>query len=531
MRKNNKTHVPLGIAIFVICLIFACSKRTEIKTPPNFLICIADDAGWNHSGAYGCSWVRTPSIDKIAREGILFRNAYTPNAKCSPSRACLLTGRNSWQLEEACNHVPFFPPKFKTYQEALNDHGYYVGYTGKGWAPGTALTQDGGERDLLVSGYQSISTVPPTGFISENDYSGNFRDFIRQRPQNHPFCFWYGAKEPHRPYKFNSGITKAGKSITELNADIDVYGFWPRSDTVLIDLLDYALEIEYFDSHIGKMLKFLEEEGELENTVVIVTSDHGMPFPRVKGQAYGPSNHVPLIIMWQAGINKPGRVIEDFVSFIDIAPTLLELGGITQEASGMQQITGQSLSDILFSNEEGVIDAGRDHVLIGKERHDVGRPHDQGYPIRGMVNNEFLYLRNFATDRWPSGNPETGYLNCDGSPTKSLILQMHRSDPGGGSLYWDLCFGMRPPEELYNLMDDPSCIRNLADKSEYAVLMESMNKQLSDELKSQGDPRFLGFPDIFDQYQFAEPKRRNYYERFMKGELDKVGWVNETDYE
>lgn len=101
---------------------------------PNILVCMADDASWPYLGAYGCSWVETPNFDRVARDGLLFDNAYTPNAKCAPSRACVLTDRNSWQLKEAANHWATFPLEFKTYAEALQDFGYSAGVTGKGWA-------------------------------------------------------------------------------------------------------------------------------------------------------------------------------------------------------------------------------------------------------------------------------------------------------------------------------------------------------------------------------------------------------------
>lgn len=181
-------------------------------------------------------------------------------------------------------------------------------------------------------------------------------------------------------------------------------------------MLDYALEVEHFDTHLGRILNILEESGELENTIVIVTSDHGMPFPRCKGQEYNNSNHIPMSVMWKNGLVKPGRKVDDYISVIDIAPTLLEVVGISQEKAGMRPITGRSFVDIL-KNEKSDID--RNFVMIGKERHDVGRPDDRGYPIRGMIRGNYLYLKNFETDRWPAGNPETGYMNVDGGPDKN----------------------------------------------------------------------------------------------------------------
>ena len=191
-------------------------------------------------------------------------------------------------------------------------------------------------------------------------------------------------------------------------------------------MLDYAYEIEYFDSHLQKMLKKLEETGELENTIVVVTADNGMPFPRIKGQVYEYSNHLPLAIMWPNGIKKPGRVVNDFVNFIDFAPTFLELAGLTVDKAGMQPVSGLSLTDIFYSDKEGTVNPDRNFELVGKERHDVGRPNDEGYPVRGILKDGYLYLRNFKPDRWPAGNPETGYLNCDGSPTKTYILNTRR---------------------------------------------------------------------------------------------------------
>ena len=103
-------------------------------TRPNILFAIADDA--SHMSAYGPSFLHTSNFDRVAKEGVLFANAFTTNPKCAPSRACILTGRMTWQLEEACNHFGVFPSKFPVYTDLLEKSGYHVGYTGKGWAPG-----------------------------------------------------------------------------------------------------------------------------------------------------------------------------------------------------------------------------------------------------------------------------------------------------------------------------------------------------------------------------------------------------------
>ena len=504
-----------------------CSSDTS-SGPPNILIAMGDDISYPHMSAYGCRWVNTPGFDMVAKNGILFQNAYTPNAKSSPSRACFLTGRNSWQLEEAANHVPFFPPKFTTFMESLGRNGYDVGYTSKGWAPGVALDSDGNPRQMTGKPFNSRKSPPPATGISNSDYAANFGDFLDARGQNKPFCFWYGSLEPHRRYEYGSGIGKGGKSLDDID---NVYKFWPDNETVRNDMLDYAFEIEHFDNHLVKMLDELKRRGELDNTIVIVTADNGMPFPRIKGQAYEASNHLPLAIMWGKGIKKPGRSVLDFISFIDFAPTILELAGISHENSGMQSVEGKSFADIFSSRKRWHVNKSRNWVLIGKERHDVGRPDDAGYPIRGIVKNNFLYLINYRPQRWPSGDPVTGYLNCDASPTKSVILEMRRS--GMSQIFWDLNFGLRGDEELYDIGSDPDCVINLANNTGYNNIRREMRYQMTEELKRQGDPRIIGNGDIFDRYPYASEATRDLYNRFMKRELSRrsAGWADSTDFE
>jgi len=508
------------------CLVLASASGCHPDEPvqrPNILFCIADDQSFPHAGAYGCRWIKTPAFDRVAKEGVLFTNAYTPNAKCAPSRACIITGRNSWQLEAAANHVPYFPAKFKTYAEALKAHGYFTGYTAKGWAPGDPGTENGKERELLGTSFSEIKTTPPADYISDVDYTANFEAFLKANKEGKPFCFWYGSHEPHRPYEFRAGVNKGGKSLEEIDR---VFGFWPDNDTVRNDLLDYAYEIEYFDRHVERMIKLLEKYGMLDNTLIVVTADNGMPFPRVKGQEYVYSNHLPLAMMWPKGIKNPGRVIRDFVSFTDFAPTFLDMAGISEKESGMEEMEGKSLVPLL-KDEPGA--KGRDYMVIGKERHDVGRPNDEGYPIRGMVTDEYLYLKNYHPERWPAGNPETGYMNCDGSPTKTWILNDRRQN--GKSQYWDMDFGKNPPEELYKISEGPECLKNLAEDSLYAKIKSRLRKKMADELKQEGDPRIFGHGDVFDYYPYAEEATRNFYNRFMAGEDVKAGWINQTDIE
>lgn len=474
-----------GLAI-TAATVLGTMLQVRAQEKPNILLVVSDDQSYPHAGAYGCPWVRTPSFDFVARNGILFTGCYTPNPKSAPSRACLLTGLYSWQLEEAGNHIGYWPEgKFPTLFEVLQEHGWMAGYTAKGWGPGDArgraLTGKAWNRRKVQD--------PPADFLSKYDYAANFADFL-DAAEGRPWIFWAGAREPHRPYQAEAGRTLAGKSPEEIDR---VPAYWPDDGTIRDDLLDYAFEIEYFDSQLGRMLSLLEEKGQLENTLVIVTSDNGMPFPRAKGNAYLSGVHVPLAIMWQRGLRNPKRTSDAPVSFVDFVPTLLEL---LEEPANCMEYQGASFAGLITG--EGV--PPRDHILLGRERHDIARPDSLGYPVRGILKDSVLYLRNFRPDRWPAGNPSLGYRDTDTSPTKGRLLELRRS--GSDDSFWSLAFGKRPKEELYDLRTDPDCLQNLAGKPSWWLKKHQLWRLLRKELRAQGDPRITGKDAPFETYPY-----------------------------
>ena len=492
-------------------------------THPNILFCLADDVSFPFWGAYGCNWVKTPNIDKLASQGILFMNAYTCNAKSGPSRSCILTGRNSWQLEEACNHFAFWPSQFVTFAEVMRENRYEVAKTGKGWAPGDPGKVNGKKRELIGKSYDAIKLFPPTSEISDIDYAANFADFIDNRDKSSPFFFWFGSLEPHRFYEYGSGVNKGHYRLNDIDK---IPQYWPECEETRNDMLDFAFELEHFDTHLGKMVEKLKKEGLLDNTIIVVTADNGMPFPRIKGQAYHSSNHLPMLVFWPNGIKRKGVKNKDFVNFIDLAPTFLEVAGIDGESKGMKKIEGKSLLSLIKSGKEK-FDPSRDHVLVCKERHDIGRPNDEGYPIRGIVTDNFLYIYNFEPDRWPAGNPETGYLNCDGGAIKTQIIKDGRTYT---HKFWSLNFGKRPQEELYDIVKDPDCMENLIFSKKWRKVADKLQKQMFDELISQGDYRALGDSSYYERMQYSDKEHRNYYNKINQGENIKFpGWIFKSD--
>jgi uncharacterized sulfatase len=322
----------------------------------------------------------------------------------------------------------------------------------------------------------------PSG-IDKRDYAANFKDFLAQRPGGAPFCFWFGCTEPHRVYEKGIGL-KSGKRLE----DVAVPPFLPDTEEIRSDLLDYYYEVEWFDRQLGQMLTALDQMGELDRTMVVVTSDNGMPFPRAKVNLYDWGVRMPLAIRWGDRIARRGRAAAEFVSHIDFAPTFLQAAGIAPPV----EVEGRSLLPLLYSSAP---DKTRDCVYTAFERHTMCRPDGATYPCRAIRTKDYLYIRNFAPDRWPTGGEflssnKTTHGDVDACPTKTYMLS-EQARAEYGELY-ELAFGRRPPEELYEVGTDPGQIRNFAADAAYRATRESLSKRLDAYLKRTGDPRIAG---------------------------------------
>lgn len=437
---------------------------------PSFLLSISDDQSWCHTGAAGDPVVRTPTFDRVAKNGVNFLQAYCSAPSCAPSRAAILTGQDFYRLEEAANLLSEVPKKFKTYTDILMAEGYAVGFCRKGWAPGQ-VTVSGREYNPAGPEYKS------------------FDEFLRTVKEGQPFCFWFGSRDPHRPYDSGTGRA-AGLDASK----VPLPDFFPETPEIRNDMLDYYYEIERYDRETGNMIALLEKTGRLENTMIVMTSDNGMPFPRGKATLYDFGVRMPLAIQWKRGAPHGDRTIQDFVNLTDLMPTFLEAAGIDIPTG----VTGRSLLPLLQTSLEGHIDPSRDQVVFGRERHDrfrkpTGEP--IGYPSRGIRTERFLYVRNYRPDRIPAQS-DIPCSDVDDSPTKTFF-DTHREQY---SALYDLAFGPRPSEELYDCEKDPDQIHNQVENPDYAFVLSSLRSRLEEHLKVTGDPRGLGDTDIFDRY-------------------------------
>lgn len=507
---------------------------------PNILFAFADDWG-RYASAYGRieaekslnTLIDTPNFDRVAREGALFRNAYVPAPSCTPCRSSLLSGSYFWQTGMGAILVgAVWDETIPTYPLELEKAGYHIGYTYKVWSPGRmANAPYGGERtkyEPAGNEYRNFSFYA-TDHVDSHGVDGakqllydetlaNFGAFLEDRPHDTPFCYWWGPTNTHRRWQKGSG-----KALWDIEPD-DLQGrlpdFLPDVHDVREDVADYLGECMAVDAGLGVLLQRLEEIGELDNTLVVVSGDHGIPgFPRAKCNLYDIGCEVALAARWPGHI-PAGRTLDDFVNLMDLAPTFLDACHVPVPDS----MTARSLLPLLTSERDGQVEADRTFVVTGRERHvDMARDGHLPYPQRAIRTKQYLYVYNFEPDRWPAGDPrglddpttaapsfedlETDTMVCypdlDASPTKAWMIH-HRAEPDVQRAF-ELGFGKRPLEELYDLRQDPHYMRNVAGEAEYVGVQAELKDRLFDVLRQQHDPRVVERPCRFEVPPYAGP--------------------------
>lgn len=508
---------------------------------PNIVFAFADDWG-RYASAYAqyeglrslSALIDTPHFDRVAGEGVLFRNALVPAPTCTPCRSSVLSGQYFWQTGLGAilvgavwdDSIPTFP------LELERRGGYFIGYQYKVWSPGrTANAPMGAKRTRYEPAGRNFNQF--SHWVSENagehgiegakqvlfdETRLNFRAFLDACPQDQPFCYWWGPTNTHRTWERGSGKALWGIEPDSLRGRLPT--FLPDVHQIREDAADYLGECLAVDHGIGILLQELARKGELENTLFVVSGDHGIPgMPRAKCNLYDLGCEVALAARWPGHI-QPGRVVEDFVNIMDLAPTFCEAGGIETPAS----MTARSLMPLLISKRSGQVDGSRDYVVTGRERHvHVARDGYLPYPQRSLRIKDFIYIINFEPDRWPMGDPAglddfstpapsydrlandtmVAYPDLDASPTKAWMIH-HREDHDVEPLY-ELAFGKRPREELYDLKDDPCYLNNVADDPAYANIRKSMEARLLSLLREQNDPRLMERPCRYEMEPYAGP--------------------------
>lgn len=524
LMKPRRT--PMIIFFRLTCLFsLVVTTLATAEERPNVLFCFSDDWG-RYASIYqdpakpGMNdIIATPTLDEIGRQGVVFNNAFVSAPSCTPSRAAVVTGmpfyrcgtnaflrcREYGKASDPYTSLPGF-------SELLVKSGYHVMHWGK------TTNKSGKRRDLthkdpICNFSQAVSAADDKEARKKEIFSyvrHNFRRFLDDNKDDQPFFYWFGPHNSHRQWTRGSGKDLWGLDPNSLKGKVPK--FLPDVPDVREDLADYLGEALAWDGMVNELIEELKSRGELDNTLVIVSGDHGMPgMPRGKCNLHDFGSKVALLVSWPDRA-KPGRHVDDFVSLMDIAPTVLEATGIGPP----DHMLAKSFMDLLTTDQSGIIDTTRDHVIIGRERH-VGeaRRDRTPYPSRAFRTSDFLLIRNFKPDRMPMGDifeseatPEQlledhnlAYPDMDASPTKVLLMTNRDSY----SKYFDIAFSVRSEFELYDLKSDPDQVNNVAAESRYANVLQELTHRMMTELRATRDPRVIGDGSMFDRKPFVDP--------------------------
>ena len=505
---------------------------------PNIVVVFADDWGRyagilaEVEGRGGINdVVRTPHFDRLARSGVLFRNAHVNAPSCTPCRSSLLSGQYFWRTGRgAILQGAVWDPSIPAWPLLLREAGYHIGKSFKVWSPGVpADAPYGGQRHAYETAgrrfnqfSQTVTRLVAGGMGVEaakqvlyDEVRGNFRAFLAARGAGRPFCYWFGPTNTHRKWVRGSGKALWGIDPADLQGRMPP--FWPDVPEVREDLADYLGEAQAVDAAVGLLVDELRRAGELERTLVVVSGDHGIPgFPHGKCNLYDTGTAVCLAIAGP-GV-RGGRLVDDFVNLTDLAPTLLEAGG----AAVPGVMTGRSLWPVLKSDRHGLVDPQRTFVVTGRERHvEMARAGNLPYPQRSIRTADYRLIINFKPDRHPQGDPyhldgprpptaeeltESTVVTLadeDAGPTKAWLVGQ-RDNPRWKPLF-DLAYGKRPRVELYDLKTDPHQVRNVAADPAHAAARDDLERQLMDELRRTGDPRLVDDGRFFETPPLAGP--------------------------
>jgi N-sulfoglucosamine sulfohydrolase len=478
----------------LICLALLGQALAQAPKRPNIVLFIADDLAWEDTGAYGNRKVRTPNIDRLAREGLRFTRAFVTISSCSPSRSSLITGRYPHNTDAEQLHWTL-PPEQVTFVEKLKAAGYWTAASGK-WHLGEAVKN----RFNLVDdpGEAGFQTDPKTGKMLAKDDSGaaGWIPVMQQRPQDKPFFLWFAALDPHRDYAENS-IPNPHKP-----ADVIVPPHLPDAPGVRYELALYYDEITRLDDNVGKVMAELERQGVADNTLILFMSDNGRPFPGAKTTMYDFGIRTPLIARWPKGIRR-GLVSDSLVSSIDLAPTILQLAGVPIPGS----VQGKSFTGILKNPKAGI----REAIYAEKNWHDY---EDR---VRAVRTARFKFIRNDYADL--AGTPSA---DAGRSPTMDALRRLHKAGQLT-PLQSRIFQAPRPAEELYDVVADPLEINNLANHPRYAKTLAELRAKLKrwgDETADMLPARRT--PDEFDR-ETGQPLPTRQRPRPSKAEMNRRG--------
>jgi N-sulfoglucosamine sulfohydrolase len=438
----------------------AAAGQTPAK--PNLLIIIADDATFHELPLYGGKNLKTPNLDRLAGQGMLFRRAYVSMAMCTPCRTEMYTGLYPARSGVVWNHA-LAKPGTRSIVQHLGDLGYRVGIAGK-----THIQPRSVFPFEMVDGFERNCVAQTANY----DCKG-IKDFMVRDPKQ-PFCLVVALVVPHAPWTVGDPSHFDPKKLVLAPYLVDT----PETRE---SLARYFAEYEVMDQQIGEILKTLEENGQTGGTLVLYTSEQGGQWPGCKWTNWEEGLHTALIARWPGRI-QPGAQTDALVQYADILPTLMEAAGGKPAAATFD---GSSFLSVL----EGRAQAHRKFAYAMHNNLPEGPP----FPIRSVHNGRFHYIRNLT--------PDAIYVekHVMGSAAANAEMGVAKQTPYWLSWIWNMepdphaeamvtRYMRRPPEQLYDTQADPFEMTNLANDPRNAGVKAELSAELDRWMREQGDP-------------------------------------------
>jgi N-sulfoglucosamine sulfohydrolase len=458
----------------ILSLSFALLALAHVRAAerPNVIFIIGDDISWDDLGCYGNSAARTPHIDRLARNGILFTNAFLTTSSCSPSRSSIATGRyphNNGAASELHRPIAANLPRFPA---LLREKGYYTGLSGK-----NHMTQE--KPPAGVAAQPEPFEIIDTGQTEGNHGGhGKWVEHLQKRPKDRPFFFWFASLDAHRAWDGDAEWDEVAYGPKHNPASVRVPPFLVDDAATRSDLASHANEVTRLDHFVGRVVAELERQAILRDTLILITADNGRPFPRGKTRLHDSGMKAPLVAHWPAGIQQAGTPRPGLVSTIDLAPTILGVAGIR---------TGETFQGVdlraAFENP-----AARPRRFAFSEHN----WHDFAANGRAVRDGEYLYIVNFQPDM-----PWQGPADSVRSPSHAALRAGKAADRLSPAQQ-DVFLAPRAAEELYRAGDDSNQLKNLAADPAHAPaltrlrsVMQQWREETADSVPS--DPSKDGF--------------------------------------
>lgn len=466
MAIDRRTLLASGAALAVGSTVAHATRgaaQVVAGRKRNVVLLVSDDQGLD-AGCYGVD-IRTPVLDRLARQGTRFAHAYAAVSSCSPSRSVLYTGLYSHQngmygLAHSVHNQSLLEG-IQTLPALLKAAGYTTALVGKKHVrPDSAFPYDA----ELAPERSGIRDVADMADVTERFIAG----------ADKPFFVTVAYSDPHRaPVNFGNDHAWPRVEPVHYNpATLPVPSHLPDIPAVRADLAQYYESISRLDSGVGMVLQALQRQGHAEDTLVIFLSDNGRPFPGAKTNMYDPGLHLPLII--HAPGTSGGVVSDAMVSWVDITPTILDWAGVSGPAS--YTLPGRSLLPILGQRSV----QGWDSIFASHEFHEI----NQYYPMRAIRTRTHSYIVNLA---WQLPYPIAGDV-ADSESWKAIAanpaIKLGQRTQAA--------YLQRPFEELYDLRSDPNEINNRIDDPAYASVRDALRQQLVTVRTQTHDPWLAG---------------------------------------